>query len=140
MLAPNFPESHRGRILHQIVSATGAMLGFSDARKSSRGRPAIDILAAVVIATLALAVFLCVAALSPIAWTFASDAASQLRGDLSQCLSVQDGGKRLACYDQIARRPPPQPAKGANAPAAAFRHIVEQQPPRTGDRDPGIAM
>lgn len=122
-LAPDLPEPHRGRILYQIVSAAGAMLGYSDTPTSSRPRPAIfDTVAAVVIATLALAVFLCVAAVSPIVWTFASDAASQLRGDLSQCLSVEDGVRRLACYDQIAHRPPPQPAKGANAPAAAFRH------------------
>jgi hypothetical protein len=135
MLATDFPESHRERagsdrhsaIVDEIIVTAGATLGFSGAREPSPHRPAIvDTIAAVVIATLAVVVFVCVAALSPIIWTFASDAASHLRAELSQCLSVEDGSRRLACYDEIAHRPPPHPAKGANAPAAAFRHITEQ--------------
>ena len=129
MLATDFPESHRERtgldrrsaIVEEIIVTTGATLGFAGARKPSPRRPAIvDTIAAVLIATLALAVFLCLAAISPVVWTFASDTASHLRTELSQCLSVEDGRTRLACYDQIAHRPPPHPAKGANAPAAAF--------------------
>jgi hypothetical protein len=129
MLAPDFPELHheragsdrRSAIVEEIVVTTGATLGFAGARKPSSHRPAIvDTIAAVVIATLALAVFLCLAAISPVVWTFASDTASHLRSELSQCLSVDDASRRLACYDEIAHRPPPQPAKGANAPAAAF--------------------
>jgi hypothetical protein len=130
MLATDFPESRRERtrldrrsaIVEEIIVTTGATLGFSGARKPSPRRPAIvDTIAAVLIATLALAVFLCLAAISPVVWTFASDTASHLRTELSQCLSVEDGRTRLACYDEIAHRPPPHPAKGANAPAAAFR-------------------
>ena len=130
MLATDFSEPCRERtesdrrsaIVDEIVATTGATLGFSGARKPSPHRPAIvDTIAAVLIATLALAVFLCLAAISPVVWTFASDTASHLRTELSQCLSVEDGRTRLACYDQIAHRPPPHPAKGANAPAAAFR-------------------
>ena len=129
MLATDFPETHherarsdrRSAIVEEIIVTTGATLGFSGERKPSPRRPAIvDTIAAVVIATLALAVFLCLAAISPVVWTFASDTASHLRSELSQCLSVEDGGTRLACYDEIAHRPPPHPAKGANAPAAAF--------------------
>ena len=130
MLATDVSESHRERtgldrrsaIVEEIIVTTGATLGFAGARKPSPRRPAIvDTIAAVLIATLALAVFLCLAAISPVVWTFASDTASHLRTELSQCLSVEDGRTRLACYDQIAHRPPPHPAKGANAPAAAFR-------------------
>ncbi len=126
------PESHDERkashrqsgIVDEIVAATRETLGFPGARKPSPHRPAIiDTTAAVIIATLALAVFLCLAAISPVIWTFASDTASHLRSDLWQCLSVEDGASRLACYDEIARRPPPHPAKGANAPPAAFGHV-----------------
>ena len=129
MSATDFLESHRegtgldrrSAIVDEIVAATGATLGFAGARKPSPRRPAIvDTIAAVLIATLALAVFLCLAAISPVVWTFASDTASHLRSELSQCLSVDHGVARLACYDEIAHRPPPHPAKGANAPAAAF--------------------
>ena len=129
MSATDFPKSHhertgsdrRSAIVEEIIVTTGATLGFAGARKPSPRRPAIvDTIAAVLIATLALAVFLCLAAISPVVWTFASDTASHLRTELSQCLSVEDGRTRLACYDQIAHRPPPHPAKGANAPAAAF--------------------
>lgn len=129
MLATDFPELHheqarsdrRSAIVEEIIVTTGATLGVAGAREPSPHRPAIvDTVAAVVIATLALAVFLCLAAISPVVWTFASDTASHLRSELSQCLSVEDASRRLACYDEIAHRPLPQPAKGANAPAAAF--------------------
>jgi hypothetical protein len=130
MSAARFPESHeeqshrRSAIVDEIVASTGATLGFSGGRKPSPHRPAIvDTIAAVIIATLALAVFLCLAAISPVVWTFASDTASHLRSELGQCLSTDDGGARLACYDEIAHRPPPHPAKGANAPPAAFRQL-----------------
>jgi hypothetical protein len=114
--------SRRSSIVGEIVATTGATLGLPRARKPSPHRPAIvDTIAAVLIATLALAVFLCLAAISPVVWTFASDAASHLRSELWQCLEIEDSAKRLACYDEIAHRPPPHPAKGANAPAAAFR-------------------
>jgi hypothetical protein len=118
------PSHRRSAIVDEIVATTGATLGFSGERKPSPDRPAIvDTIAAVVIATLALAVFLCLAAISPVVWTFASDTASHLRSELGQCLSVADGGARLACYDEIAHRPPPHPAKGANAPPAAFGQV-----------------
>jgi hypothetical protein len=129
MLATDFPESHseraasdrRSAIIEEIIVTTGATLGLAGAREPSPHRPAIvDTVAAVVIVTLALAVFLCLAAISPVVWTFASDTASHLRSELSQCLSVDDSSTRLACYDEIAHRAPPHPAKGANAPAAAF--------------------
>lgn len=116
------------RYRDNIVAAIGAILGFPGARTpSSRCSAVVDTTAAVVIATLALAVFLCLAAISPVLWTVASDTASQLGSDLWQCLSAEEGGSRLACYDDIARRPPPHPAKGANAPPAAFGHGKQAQ-------------
>jgi hypothetical protein len=134
MLVNDFSESHhertrsdrRSAIVDEIIATTGATLGFSSARKPSPRRPAIvDTITALIIATLALAVFLCLAAISPVVWTFASDTASHLRSELSQCLSVEHGGARLACYDEIAHRPLPHPAKGANAPAAAFGRLEQ---------------
>jgi hypothetical protein len=131
MSAAHFAKSHierkashrRSAIVDEIIATTGATLGVSGARTPSPHRPAIvDTIAAVIIATLALAVFLCLAALSPVVWTFASDTASHLRSKLSHCLEIEDSGRRLACYDEIAHRPLPHPAKGANAPATAFRH------------------
>jgi len=125
----------RSAIVDEIIVATGATLGFSGLRQPSPHRPAIiDTVAAVIIATLALAVLLCLAAISPVVWTFASDTASHLRSELSQCLSVEDGAARLACYDEIARQPLPHPAKGANAPAAAFRglYAIAAQRPASG--------
>ena len=122
---PDGEASHpRASIVEEIFATARATVGFSGVRRPSANRPAIvDTVAAVIIATLALAVFLCLAAISPVVWTFASDTASHMRRELSQCLSVEDGAARLACYDEIARRPPPHPAKGANAPAAAFKRL-----------------
>src|SRR6266487_7160915 len=75
---------------------------------------------ALIVGTLVLAVFLCLAAIDPATWTFQSNAASQLRNELWLCLSIEDGGPRLDCYDKLARQPPPHPAKGANPPPGAF--------------------
>src|SRR5262249_43407087 len=92
----------RSTIVADIVASAGATLGISAERKPSPQRPAfIDTIAAVVIATLALAVFLCLAAISPVVWTFAGDAAWQLRGELSQCSSIEESCSRVACYHEI---------------------------------------
>ena len=128
MSAACFPESHdertvlhRSAIVDAIIAGTGAKPDFCGGRNAAPQRPAIvDPIVAAIIATLALAVFLCLAAISPVVWTFASDTASHVRSELAECLSVEDGGARLVCYDEIAHRPPPHPAKGANAPPAAF--------------------
>jgi hypothetical protein len=130
MIAADFPQSDDKRtpshgrlsiIVDEIIAATGATLGVADERANSPHRPPIvDTIATVIIATLAVAVLLCLAAISPVIWTFASDTASHLRSELWQCLSVEDNTARLACYDEIAHRPPPHPAKGANAPRAVF--------------------
>lgn len=71
-------------------------------------------------ATLLLVLYVGLSALVPGQWTFASTSVSRLRGELGGCLAVVDRAARLTCFDEIARRPPPHPAKGANAPAAAF--------------------
>jgi hypothetical protein len=130
MTAPDLHELHgersserRAMMVHDIIAAIGATLGLAGGRELSPKRPAIvDTIAAVIIAAVATAVLLCFAAISPVIWTFASDTGSHLRSDVAQCLSLADGTSRLACYDEIARRPLPHPAKGANAPAAAFEH------------------
>jgi hypothetical protein len=81
----------------------------------------VDTAIAVVAATIALAAFIGVASLVPSAWRFpGDDAASVVGAKLRQCETIPDGAARLVCYDDIAERSLPHPAKGANAPAAAF--------------------
>src|SRR5205814_8773440 len=75
----------------------------------------VENVVALIVLTLALAVFICLAAIAPVVWTFASDAASQTRTGLFRGSSIEDAAARLACYDEIARRPPRQTANGANA-------------------------
>jgi hypothetical protein len=93
-----------------------------DTRKPVAARlPFVDAILGLMIATLMLSVFICLAALVPGEWTFANDGASSVRIDeLRQCATLADNAARLSCFDDLARRPPPHPAKGANAPAAAF--------------------
>ncbi len=74
---------------------------------------------ALIVGTLVLAVFLCLAAIDPATWTFQSNAASHMRSELWHCLAIQDSFARLGCYDEIAREPAAHPAKGANAPLGA---------------------
>lgn len=95
---------------------------FVDHHLRSNERPAlVDTAVAVAIATVALAAFICVAELVPSAWRFPDNGADSASiADLRRCEIVADPANRLACYDEIAERPLPQPAKGANAPAAAF--------------------
>jgi hypothetical protein len=61
------------------------------------------------------------AALVPVVWSFATNGNSPARiDDPRQCVAIKADDARLACFDAIADRPLPQPAKGANAPAGAF--------------------
>jgi hypothetical protein len=75
---------------------------------------------ALIVATLVLAGYMCLAAIDPATWTFQSNEASHMRSELSHCLTIQDSTMRLRCYDEIARRPPPHPAKGANPLPGTF--------------------
>jgi len=74
---------------------------------------------ALIVGTLVLAAFLCLAAIDPGAWTFQSNEASHLRAELRHCLTVEDAVARVDCYDEIAQQPP-HPARGANALPGAF--------------------
>jgi len=73
----------------------------------------VERVVALIVVTLALAVLICLAAIAPAVWTFATAAAAEsyIPVGPSQCLSIKDGPRRLACYDELARRP----AKGAMA-------------------------
>ena len=75
---------------------------------------------ALIVGALVLALFMCLAAIDPATWTFQSNEASHLRNELWHCLSLKDNVARLDCYEEVARRPPPHPAKGANALPRAF--------------------
>jgi hypothetical protein len=83
--------------------------------------PFAEVIAALMLATLMLAAFISLAALVPGVSTIAGDGASSVRiGELRQCAVLADNAARLSCFDDLADRPPPHPAKGANAPPAAF--------------------
>jgi hypothetical protein len=79
--------------------------------------PLVENIGALIVATLALAVFMLLAAIDPATWTFQSNTASHLRSALWNCLTIKDDAARLSCYDDIARQPGPHPARGANIPA-----------------------
>src|SRR5262249_34622511 len=90
--------------------------------KVSRWASALgDHLIVLIVGTVMLAAFLFLAAIDPATWTFQSNIASHIRSELSHCLTIQDSAIRLECYDEIASRPPPHPAKGANPLPGAFR-------------------
>ena len=74
---------------------------------------------ALMVVTLGLTLLMCLAAVAPAVWTFATAAAAEthIPVGLSQCLSVKDDPGRLACYDELAGRP----AKGARAPFGDVR-------------------
>ncbi len=76
---------------------------------------------ALIVVTLALAVLICLAAIAPAMWAFATAAAAEsyIPVGPSQCLPIKDGPGRLACYDELARRP----AKGAMAPSETFGEV-----------------
>jgi len=65
-----------------------------------------------IVVTLAFAVLICLAAIAPAMWAFATAAAAEsyLPVGLSHCVSIEDDLSRLACYDESARLP----AKGAS--------------------------
>jgi hypothetical protein len=66
---------------------------------------------AIIIVILAAAVLICLAAVAPAVWTFASAAVaeSHILIEPSQCLLIKDDLSRLACYDELVG----PPAKGA---------------------------
>ena len=65
----------------------------------------------------AIVALIALAMLSPIVWTAVRALSSQESpSTVAQCSTVGDDSWRLACYDKVAGRSPPQPAKGANAP------------------------
>ena len=76
----------------------------------------VENVVALIVVTLALAVLSCLAAITPAVWTFATAAQSYIPVDFSQCLPIEDGVGRLACYDEVA----PRPTKGAKAPLRTF--------------------
>jgi hypothetical protein len=80
----------------------------------------IDSTAAVIIAAVALAVFIGLASLVPSARLAGNETRSISTADMRRCEIRADPSARLACYDAIAERAALHPAKGANAPAEAF--------------------
>jgi hypothetical protein len=79
----------------------------------------VERLAALIVVSLAFAVLLCLAALAPAVWMFATAAIDETYGPVgsSKCLSINDDHSRLACYDERAR----EPAKGVRVPFPQVR-------------------
>ena len=78
----------------------------------------VERVVALIVVTLALAVLICLAAIAPAMWAFATAAAAEsyIPVGPSQCLSIKDDLSRLACYDESARLP----AKGTSGLSRAF--------------------
>jgi hypothetical protein len=91
-------------------------------RQPLAGRPMlVDSFVTLMIAALLAAGVMGLVALAPVVWTLATESNPAARvDDVRQCATIKDNAARLACFDGVADRPPPQPAKGANAPAGAF--------------------
>src|ERR1700757_3675048 len=71
----------------ELIATTRERLGVPGSRKPSPYRPAaVDTIAAVIIAILAVTVLLCLSAIAPVLWAFASDTGSHMRSELSGCL------------------------------------------------------
>jgi hypothetical protein len=68
----------------------------------------------------AVAILICLVALTPIAWTALEEIAThQAENDPRACLFIKNESERLHCLEvRVGRNPPP--ARGANAPLAAF--------------------
>src|SRR5437773_10870362 len=66
----------------------------------------VERVVALIVVTLALAVLICLAAIAPAVWTFATSAAeSYIPVGPTRSLSITHRPRRPACYDAIARRP-----------------------------------
>jgi hypothetical protein len=81
----------------------------------------VERVVALIVVTLALAVLICLAAVAPAMWAFATAAAveSYVPVEPSQCVSIEDDLSRLVCYDESARLP----AKGVRAPSETFGEV-----------------
>jgi hypothetical protein len=94
-------------------------------RRVSHRSAFVENVVALIVVTLALAVLMCLAAVAPAVWAFATAAVAEthIPVGLSQCLSVKGDPGRLACYDELAARP----AKGAGAPSETFGEVQRGQ-------------
>ncbi len=78
-------------------------------------------LAKALIALVTGAVLICAVIILPPLWEAAqSFAATAPNQDPHQCLKIPHGPERLACFENLMHQPPPQPARGANAPERLF--------------------
>lgn len=71
---------------------------------------------------LAGAALICAAMLLTLYWEAAQRfETSGTEHDPRQCMDIPHGPERLACFEKLLNQPPPQPARGANAPAGLFK-------------------
>jgi len=68
-------------------------------------------------------IFICATAILPPLWdAIQRIAQSDPPDSLHQCMHLPHGPQRLDCLEAVLRRPPPQPAKGANIPGDLFKN------------------
>jgi hypothetical protein len=95
------------------------------AQVAGRHRSAfVERLTALIVVAIAFTVLVCLAALAPAVWAFATAAIAETHIPVgsSRCLSINDDPSRLACYDQLARRP----AKGVSGPFHKFGEVQRE--------------
>jgi hypothetical protein len=68
------------------------------------------------------AVLICAAAILFPIWDMVRHSSDMnISRDPHQCFNIPHGPERLACFEKLLQQPPPQPARGANAPEKLWR-------------------
>lgn len=71
-------------------------------------------------------VMICAAVILPAIWDVAKEFANtEATHDPRECLTIPNDAQRLTCLEQRVGQTPPQPARGASAPAGIFRKLDE---------------
>ncbi len=84
---------------------------------SARDGPAPKhFLASVFVLAIAAAIVACTAAILFPILDIVRHSDTTISRDPHQCFNIPHGRERLACFETILHQPPPQPARGANAP------------------------
>jgi hypothetical protein len=85
----------------------------------------VEKVVALIVVSLALAVLICLAAIAPAMWAFATAAAAEsyIPVGLPHCVSIEDNLSRLACYDESTRLP----AKGTSGLSRAFGEVQRER-------------
>ena len=96
------------------MSKTNSINAQAAGRLFSRRCDFVESAVALIVVAMALVVLMCLAAVAPAVWTFATTAAAEsyLPVGPSHCSSIKNDASRLACYDELTQRP----TKGGSGP------------------------